>query len=685
MTVSPAQDPDDEGGDAAADIDDVVDIDGDDEPPAPPPPYEFDPADVEPATRRLDTAYATARTGHWSDVVDGVRGGPPTAQTLQSETPLDRALLTPVLFQLRLAHAGEAPGCQLGPQVDTKDYAYPSRVRDAPDAEVTLWRELALRAEHPATRARLHDLLAERRDGDVRAHAESAVDAYLELASDAGQAEGGVRLRATEELVRAWEVCRRYQLWDRLPRVQTALLTAASQELATGQHTPGIVLPMLEAAAAPPSRRQPLSATDTPAGTPDLDALIELAINAYPRDYLLAQTMDLARRRASSDDERAALDQRQGELLLTWARDAAGPLRQHRLQVAIAFTRDRGLADIADEATRELQRIRPDELGLQPVRASTWLPRDARERYLTGFTRSPMWAEALALFLNSDCPTGAYDALVQQERDMARVSVLRRLFRRTELTHEGRPAWSTTSDEQDQAAEIAWIASNHAREHGRLLAEGLRRMAERYDVPEERALTEHLSHGGRADVRLCRSLARALILFWRGEYEASVHLIAPKIEAAARALLLELDEPIYRIQVGSDPGGYGGLHGLLTSLEDAGMDPDWIYFLRWLLLGSPGANVRNDLTHGLVFDPGPLHTVLVLRGAALIIPLVAPDAGAVPDVDRDRVLERIRRPVHEPVSWPTAAGISQRLLVGVAGAVRAVADALAKAADAIAP
>lgn len=685
MTGFPAQDPDDEGGDAAADLDDVVDIDGDDEPPAPPPPYEFDPADVEPATRRLDNAYATARTGHWSDVVDGVRGGPPTAQTLQSETPLDRALLTPVLFQLRLAHPGEAPGCRLGPQVDTKDYAYPSRVRDVPDAEVTLWREMAPRVEHPATRARLHDLLAERRDGDVHAHAESAVDAYLALSSDAGHAEGGVRLRATEELVRAWEVCRRYQLWDRLPQVQTALLTAASQELATGQHTPGIVLPMLEAAAAPPVRRQPVSATDTPAGTPDLDALIELAINAYPEDYLLAQTMDLARRRASSDDERAALDQRQGELLLTWARDAAGPLRQHRLQVAIAFARDRGLADIADEATRELQRIRPEELGLQPIRASMWLPRDARERYLTGFTRSPMWADALALFLDSDCPTGAYDALVQQERDMAKVSVLRRLFRRTELTHEGRPGWSTSSDEQDQAAEIAWIASNHAREHGRLLAEGLRRMADRYDLPDESALTEHLSLGGRADVRLCRSLARALILFWRGEYEASVHLIAPKIEAAARALLLELDEPIYRIQVGSDPGGYGGLHGLLTSLEDADMDPDWIYFMKWLLLGSPGANVRNDLTHGLVFDPGPLHTVLVLRAAALIIPLVAPDSGAAANADRDRVLERIRRPVHEPNDWPTASGVRQRVLIGVAGAVRAVADALAKAADAIAP
>lgn len=683
MTDFSTGDTDGDGGDVSADFDEFVAFD-EDEPPATPP-YEFDLVDVEPAASRLDSAYAKAKTSHWFDVVDSLRDGPPNAETVGVETSLDRALLTPVLFQLRLAIAREAPGCQLAPQIDTVEYAYPARLRDVPEAEVRLWREMAARVTHPAARARLHDLLAERRDGDVRSHAESAVDAYLELVTDGQQAADDERLRTAEELVRAWEVCRRYHLWDRFQRVQAALLYAVSRELEKGDHKAGIVLPMLEAAAAPPVRRQPESATDTPAGTPDLDALIELAILAYPEDYLLDQTMDLARRRAASADEREALDRRQGHSLLKAALDEAGMLRQYRLQVAIAFARGRGLADIADEATAELQRIRPEDLGLKPMQTSMWLPRDARERYLSAFTRSPLWADALAQFLDSDCPTGAYDALLQQERDLARISVMRRLFRRTLLTQEGRPAWTTSTDEQEQAAEIAWIAGSYAKEHGRLLAEGLRRMADRYDLPNEDVLTDHLSLGGRADVPLSRSLARALTLYWRGEYEASVHLIAPKIEAAARGLLLELDEPIYRIQVGSDPGGYGGLHGLLTSLQDAGMDPDWIYFLKWLLLGNPGANIRNDLTHGLVFDPGPLYTALVLRAAAVMFPLVAPDAGAAANRDRDRVLELIRRPVLKPVAWPTAKGVRQRILVGVSGAFRAAADALAAAADAIAP
>jgi hypothetical protein len=77
----------------------------------------------------------------------------------------------------------------------------------------------------------------------------------------------------------------------------------------------------------------------------------------------------------------------------------------------------------------------------------------------------------------------------------------------------------------------------------------------------------------------------------------------------------------------------------------------------------------------------------VLRAAALLIPLVAPetDGVAAADGDRDRTLERIRRPLREPVSWPTSSGVRQRVLTGAAETFRAVADVLAAAADAIAP
>ncbi len=232
------------GGDYDADVTDLAGIGEVEAPPDPPAPYVFDPDDAEPASRRLDDAYAAAGPpGHWSDVIDRLRGGPPTADTLRSQTPLDRALQTPVLFVLRLGRPRQAPECRLVPQVDTEAYAYPARIREVRESELQLWRELATRVEQPTAQARLHDLLAERRDGNVRQHAEKAVDAYLEVA---GQGAGvGVRLGSAEILVRAWEMCRRYGLWDRLPRVQESLLRHAARELDTEAQTPGIVLPML--------------------------------------------------------------------------------------------------------------------------------------------------------------------------------------------------------------------------------------------------------------------------------------------------------------------------------------------------------------------------------------------------------------------------------------------------------
>jgi Domain of unknown function (DUF4209) len=110
--------------------------------------------------------------------------------------------------------------------------------------------------------------------------------------------------------------------------------------------------------------------------------------------------------------------------------------------------------------------------------------------------------------------------------------------------------------------------------------------------------------------------------------------VVPKIEAAARSLLRALDEGIYQVQVSRDPGGYPGLYVLLNELESLALDEDWAWFLRWLLLGPIGQNVRNDVAHGFVSDLRPEYVALVLRAAAILITAapVADDLGRHVDV-----------------------------------------------------
>lgn len=167
-----------------------------------------------------------------------------------------------------------------------------------------------------------------------------------------------------------------------------------------------------------------------------------------------------------------------------------------------------------------------------------------------------------------------------------------------------------------------------------------------------------------ANAALIRSLAKALRLYLQGEYEASANLTVPKVEAAARMLLLELDEAVYKIQTGRDPGGYGGLHNLLEALGEICLDDDWRYFLQWLPLGSPGQNLRNDLSHGLVLDPGPVQAAIILRAAALLITVTEAENASVP-----RSRAELEGLLAAPTDPPPLVGALEGVLVGSAKVV----------------
>jgi hypothetical protein len=91
---------------------------------------------------------------------------------------------------------------------------------------------------------------------------------------------------------------------------------------------------------------------------------------------------------------------------------------------------------------------------------------------------------------------------------------------------------------------MSFVAQIRAENCGRLLAEGLTRFADRYGTPTEDNLVTYLLSRGARDPALARSLAKAMGHFGHHDTESGIHLATPKVEAAARALLLELDEGI---------------------------------------------------------------------------------------------------------------------------------------------
>lgn len=657
----------------------------DDEEPAPPPPepYSHEPALVEAAARLLDSAMPAE---HDYAAASAVRSGA-SAYGWDDETPIVRALELTALYQLRTAHSGEAPGCRLGPEDDDR-IAYPARISDVPDAVVELWTSLAERCEEPAAQARVHDLLCERKVPDRRAHALAAVDAYLAVAEARGP-----DLRATDVLVRAWTLARQFQAWDRLALVQQRLLQRAQQALERSGETPGIVLPLLEAAAAEPLRRQPVKATAAKTG-PSVDDLLTLAAKTYSKSYVLARVLDLQRGRADDPNALRELDRRQVQALLDEA-DAAPHafVRQSHLTAAIRVARDRGVTDLADLATRLLQGIPAADLKLQPISSSMSIPASMVEQYLAPFSTGHTWRDALGYFLCTPPPTGRYADLERQERELSNKFVLRGLFSTVRLM-EGRLPKATVAPGSEEArqAEIAQIASIGGMFQADLMAEGLRRMVGSHGIaPAEDVAVWLMAEAGCRDPRLAQRLAEALVLFWERRYDACLHVIVPRIETALRSLLRECDVAVFRTQVGAAPGGYIGLQPLISALRAEHFDEDWAYFLQWLLL-DPGLNLRNDVAHGLVGHVAPATAALALRAAGLLILLAAdPEAlGWDGDLDGRQATEttaptvlRSREELHALLRTPVESPIDLTQRRGaIAVASRAVAVSLRAAAHA---
>jgi hypothetical protein len=653
-------------------------------------PYRHDPAVAVMAARLADSAFEAA--GRSWDVNEHMRALG-AQEDLDPDGPLGRELFQAASYRLRLDHGGKA-GCALRSSTDTEHYAWPPRIGEVEPDVVALWRDIAGLVEHPTAIARFHDLLFERRDGRRDEHAAAAVQAYLAAARSPSRAD----LDIAAFLVRAWELARSVGLWGLLADVQSELRVRAENAMASGGAAlPSVVLPMIAALAAPAARRQP------PASVPDaavVDLLLETAFTTFRAGFLASQVAAMMRACASDPVAIELINRREVAAHRAEAAASAGLARQAHLAGAIEIARARGLTDVVREVTAELQAIPVKDLGLRRHSTSVRVPADQVERFLHGFTASPEWRDGMRFFLSTDCPVGDLPQLRQQAHDLARVAPLVSVILLGLLGDDGLPRWTAQSPEEQEAGRMATCARVRAELQGQHLAQGLHRLAERYGIPDEASLMALLSENGQSDSVLAASLARAFLHFWRGDYEACAHGAVPKIEAAARLLLRELDEGIYKLQLGKDQGQYPMLYSLLKELEKLAMDESWTYFLRWLLLAPPGMNIRNDLAHGFTSGISPVYAALILRAAAMLITVTAPqppsaartaaadqpaDLAPLPHRDRDDILGLLSHPVSSPVPAPWRDGLTGRAAGITATALRATASLLQLAARRLEP
>lgn len=209
----------------------------------------------------------------------------------------------------------------------------------------------------------------------------------------------------------------------------------------------------------------------------------------------------------------------------------------------------------------------------------------------------------------------------------------------------------------DKVREIEY---KHAVMAGSLLLAALNAVGALADEVREETLAAFLVDEYQCHVANATILAKALLLFWGGEYLVMSYFVTPFVEAGVRTLLLTLNEPIYRVEAGKTKGQFAQLGSILPRLGDEGFDNDWIRYLQTLLLGE-GQNYRNDLAHGFTRQMDSVVAALLLRASALF--LVMPlEAATAAEVDQLKA---------SPTPRPEKRPLLQRLNAARSAAVRA--------------
>jgi hypothetical protein len=602
-----------------------------DQVPAEPVPYTFLPAHVSFAIGVVDRALAgDARAWTAAVAIAEVKA----ADESDDVAALRRELCRAVTYSLRLAQGDEEPGCEL--KVDGKGLL--PAVRDLPEPVIQLWRAVAGKAREPAAVAQFNDLLWCRRVPGAGRHADCAARAYLQLAST-----GDIDIRRIEFLLRSWTLARQINNVQLVEQTRVVLAEIADNVINNDPgERPGILLPALAALARGPLRSKNAPPVSDPINVDDL-----LSRAAAVCQHGRTATA-IARYRRTRTQDPATLQSIARDEVDAHFRDAdtapSPMVRMARLTTASQIARDRGLVDLERRAAAGMQNI---DMPWQTIAVSTEVPAYRIEPFLNLFTRPADWQEAMDEFLESRCPTGDISVLRELAADTRDDNFLGRILRPVRYAG-GLPRASAATDADVEKQELAFFAEVHAENRGRLLAAGMYRLADRYGIPSEDGLVDYLLTRGARDPALARSLAKAFRLFWHRDIESCVHLATPKFEAAARALLIELDEGIYRAEAANSPGGYPGLYSLLAKLEDIALDESWAYFFTWLLAGPWGANLRNDIAHGLPTPLTPAYAVLILRAVTVLAVVVGP--APIAQIrsgdrrDRDEITALLRNP-----------------------------------------
>lgn len=538
-----------------------------------------------------------------------------------------------LLFSFELIQGSPATKVTLEPVSSSGTLTWPRPMDQASEAAKKLWTALDGVVVHPLLKALMGDVLLSSRLDPKPDIARKIVDGHLS-ASRIAHIDS---IQITDGLLRALTIASGYGLLPEEAAIRLRMFEVCKSGLANAGYA-GATVPLAEALALVPRSGSFSSPTKS-----EIAGLLDSAHALYPGNQFAIDAIGDAARSLSTDEGgRTRASERQVQAYIDLAESSEqGMVRMHHLNSAAQMAKRFGVVAAGKVAVTKMQSIKPEDMNWQVHERSLSLPRFELEKYLRRYRRAKNWQDYLSIWLLSDSPTGNFTTNMNAAKSASSRSTLASLLPVGMFGAHGLPQKMYATPDENELRLLVQIEEGMAQFHGMLLAEALTRMPQRWGTPSTEEVAAYLVTTYRCDAQLAFVLATSLSLFWGSHFTAAGHLIYSKVEAAARGLLLLLDEPLYKVEMGKAIGQFPALDFYLTSLISHGLDVDWVRAIKSVLL-SEGSNIRNLTAHGFKNVFAADEVAVLIRIAAMLIVLTPHDAD---ETDKKALRKLFKRPL----------------------------------------
>lgn len=496
-----------------------------------------------------------------------------------------------------------------------------------PEAAWLLREALLSSVSDHMVRAHLADLILSGRRDASPAHAEATVEHYRTCARDDGLEPG----RRAISLARANTIARSRRMTTEASVREQALKLA--REMLTLGHSHAALT--LFALLSVPAR------DGSTASSERIEVRESLRGIAATAPEFIDEIVRLLHLAAESEEDQTAAARLHISWYLDNARGETNGLRKvyfgyEAMQLAERYAQ----FDLRDDAAVFLQAAGED-VELQTFEHDLPISRNHLRRHLRKYRHARDWRDAYRVFLAGAAPTGDHARNVT-EAETGRQGLLS-LASNISLGPLNLPTRTGASAEEEQ---LHRIEGSNIGTMASILALELEHIDSRFDSPSREEFANWFAGIFACDPVLSEQLADAQKRHWERDFTGASLVCLPLIEAAARVLLLKLDEPLYRAERGASPGRFPALDFYVQALEDNGLDVDWVRTLRATLL-SDGLNIRNLSAHGFKsrFNEGESALLVRLAGFACAL------AGTIDHAELSKPLVPVRAGLRRRIGW----------------------------------